>query len=188
MAENQADFTLTFRRLCDAAAGPDHDGAVRDLFVDPTAYDRWAARWREQIGQELQQSATRQAAMRAVNPAYIPRNHLVEDALTAATTGDLAPFEELVGALLPCYWIYWEVGKALVAAGSPNPLYQRWIDKYASEEFGEAVRRVLDATYQATTDLPETRRAPIRRRFVTASRYEWMFWDAAWTLEEWPIG
>src|SRR5215212_6951296 len=40
MAENQADFTLTFRRLCDAAAGPDHDGAVRDLFVDPTAYDR----------------------------------------------------------------------------------------------------------------------------------------------------
>src|SRR3954470_24616163 len=42
MAENQADFTLTFRQLCDAAAGLHYDGAIRDLFVDPTAFDRWA--------------------------------------------------------------------------------------------------------------------------------------------------
>jgi thiaminase/transcriptional activator TenA len=102
-------------------------------------------------------------------------------------TAYAAPFEELVGALLPCYWIYWEVGKELVAAGSPNPLYQRWIDKYASEEFGEAVRRVLDATNRATADLPESRLAPIRRRFLTASRYEWMFWDAAYRREAWPV-
>src|SRR5215208_2062576 len=75
MAENQADFTLTFRRLCDAAKDPTGDGPVRDLFVDPTAYDGWAARWRERLSQEPQHSATRQAAMRAANPAYIPRNH-----------------------------------------------------------------------------------------------------------------
>ncbi len=99
-----------------------------------------------------------------------------------------APFEELLGALLPCYWIYWEVGKALEARGSPNPLYQRWINTYASEEYATVVRQVLDVTEQAVADLPESRRAPVRRHFVTTSRYEWMFWDAAYRLESWPVG
>src|SRR5712675_2491021 len=50
MAKNQADFTLTFRRLSDAALGPDHDREVRRMFADPTAYDEWASRWRRRIG------------------------------------------------------------------------------------------------------------------------------------------
>lgn len=99
-----------------------------------------------------------------------------------------APFEELIGALLPCYWIYWEVGKALEAKGSPNPLYRRWIDTYASEQYAEVVRQVLQVAEAATADLPESRRAPIRRHFLTTSRYEWMFWDAAYRLEGWPVG
>jgi len=99
-----------------------------------------------------------------------------------------APFEELLGALLPCYRIYWEVGKALEAAGSPNPLYRRWIATYAAEEFGAAVRQVLDVTERAVSDLPERRRVAIGRHFATASRYEWMFWDAAWRREAWPLG
>src|SRR5215210_2631081 len=69
MAENQADFTLTFRRLCDAAESPAADEPVRDLFVDPTAFDRWAARWRERLCQEPQDGVARRAAMHAVNPA-----------------------------------------------------------------------------------------------------------------------
>jgi thiaminase/transcriptional activator TenA len=99
-----------------------------------------------------------------------------------------SPFEQLLGAILPCYWIYWEVGKALEAAGSPNPLYRRWIGTYASEEFGAAVRQVLEAMNQSVEDLTETRRAPIRRHFLATSRYEWMFWDAAWRQESWPVG
>ncbi|MFL5022571.1 MAG: protein adenylyltransferase SelO [Microvirga sp.] len=104
MAENQADFTLTFRRLCDAAKDPTGDGPVRDLFVDPTAYDGWAARWRERLSQEPQHSATRQAAMRAANPAYIPRNHRVEAVIKAAIErDDFAPFEELLTVLSKPY-------------------------------------------------------------------------------------
>lgn len=99
-----------------------------------------------------------------------------------------APFEELIGALLPCYWIYWEVGKALEAKGSPNPLYRRWIDTYASEQYAEVVRQVLQVAEAATAELPESHRAPIRRHFLTTSRYEWMFWDAAYRLEGWPVG
>jgi thiaminase/transcriptional activator TenA len=98
-----------------------------------------------------------------------------------------APFEEILGALLPCYWIYWEVGKTLGAAGSPNPTYQRWIDAYASEQFGSAVQRVLDAVDRSTADLPESRLAAIRQHYLTASRYEYMFWDAAYQREEWPV-
>jgi thiaminase/transcriptional activator TenA len=99
----------------------------------------------------------------------------------------IGTFEELVGAILPCYRIYWEVGKTLVATGSPNPVYQRWIDAYASEQFAAAVQRVLATINQATADLPESRLSPIREHYLTASRFEWMFWDAAWREERWPV-
>jgi thiaminase/transcriptional activator TenA len=98
-----------------------------------------------------------------------------------------APFEEILGALLPCYWIYWEVGKRLVALGSPHPVYQRWIDAYASEQFAAAVQRVLDAADRSTADLPPSRLALTQEHYLTASRYEWMFWDAAYRLESWPV-
>ncbi len=100
MAESGADFTLTFRRLCDAAAGPEADAAVRVLFRDPAAYDAWAGRWRERLAEEPEGPSARGAAMRAVNPAVIPRNHLVEAALNAAVEReDFGPFEGLLEAL-----------------------------------------------------------------------------------------
>src|ERR1700736_769108 len=71
MAGNQADFTLTFRRLSDATLDPGGDAEVRRLFAEQTAYDEWAARWRQRIGDEPQDPVARQAAMRTVNPAFI---------------------------------------------------------------------------------------------------------------------
>ncbi len=100
MAENGADFTLTFRLLCDAAAGPEGDPAVRALFADPAAYDAWAGRWRQRLAKDPAAPAARAAAMRSVNPAFIPRNHLVEAALEAATRRqDFGPFEALLAVL-----------------------------------------------------------------------------------------
>ncbi|MDP4006005.1 YdiU family protein [Methylobacterium sp. NEAU K] len=102
MAENQADFTLTFRALCDAAERPDDDTSVRDLFVDPTAYDGWGSRWRDRLVLEGRDAAATAAAMRRVNPAFIPRNHRVEAMIEAAVErNDFAPFEELL-AVLSC--------------------------------------------------------------------------------------
>jgi len=104
MAANQADFTLTFRLLADAATGPSADEPVRALFVDPTAYDGWARKWRERLTEEPQESETRRAAMRRANPAFIPRNHRVEAAIQAATVrDDFAPFHELVTVLSKPY-------------------------------------------------------------------------------------
>ncbi|HVQ74024.1 MAG TPA: thiaminase II [Candidatus Binatia bacterium] len=97
------------------------------------------------------------------------------------------PFHEAMAALLPCYWIYWEVGKELERAGSPDPLYARWISTYASKEFGDVVRAVLDATDRVADGLGAPQRAAMRRHFETTSRYEWMFWDMGYRREAWPV-
>ena len=97
------------------------------------------------------------------------------------------PFHEALAALLPCYWIYWEVGKELTRAGSPNPLYARWIGTYGSDEFGDIVRAVLDAMNEIAAAVGNQERAAMRRHFVTTSRYEWMFWDMGWRRERWPV-
>ncbi len=100
MAANRADFTLTFRRLCDAAAGLEGDAGVRALFDDPAAYDGWAAGWRRRLEEEFADGQARTAAMRRMNPAFIPRNHLVEAALDAANLRqDFQPFEDLLAVI-----------------------------------------------------------------------------------------
>jgi uncharacterized protein YdiU (UPF0061 family) len=71
MALNGADFTLVFRRLCDAAAGPEDDTGVRSLFADPGAFDDWAVRWRHRLAEEGGESTERRSAMRAANPTFI---------------------------------------------------------------------------------------------------------------------
>jgi uncharacterized protein YdiU (UPF0061 family) len=104
MARNGADFTLVFRLLCDAAAGPEGDTDVRMLFADPGAFDEWAARWRDRLAQEGGEPTERRSAMRAANPAFIPRNHLVEEAIVAAVSdGDFSAFERLLSVVSAPY-------------------------------------------------------------------------------------
>jgi thiaminase (transcriptional activator TenA) len=98
-----------------------------------------------------------------------------------------ASFPEALGALLPCYWIYWEVGKELLERGSPDPLYRRWIETYGGEEFADVVRAVLSLTDRLGPELSDRERERVAARFVTTSRYEWMFWDMGYRQEEWPI-
>jgi uncharacterized protein YdiU (UPF0061 family) len=97
MAEAQADWTLTFRHLADAAAGD--DAPVRALFNPAAAFDGWAAAWRERLAHEPGTPEQRASALRAINPLYIPRNHLVEAALSAATAGEYGSFEELLAVI-----------------------------------------------------------------------------------------
>ena len=100
MADNEADFTLTFRGLCDAASDPAADAAVASLFSDPAAFASWAARWKWRLGEEEADPLAIRDRMRAVNPAYIPRNHNVEAVLNAAIErDDFGPFEQLLEVL-----------------------------------------------------------------------------------------
>jgi uncharacterized protein YdiU (UPF0061 family) len=97
MAANHADFTLTFRRLSEAAADPAGDRGIRALFADPAAYDAWAVEWRRRLEQDPLKPQERATAMRHANPAYIPRNHQVEAVIQAGVERqDFQPFETLL--------------------------------------------------------------------------------------------
>jgi thiaminase/transcriptional activator TenA len=92
-----------------------------------------------------------------------------------------------LAAVLPCYWIYQRVGAALVDRGSPDPRYQAWIDTYAGDEFAAAVAEVLVLSDRSAPDRASAEAQRARAAFATTARYEWMFWDAAWRREQWPM-
>jgi uncharacterized protein YdiU (UPF0061 family) len=92
------DYTLAFRYLADAALG--REEPIRALFTDPSAYDLWSGHWRARLAREAVAPLVRAQAMRRVNPVFIPRNHRVEEALSAAVErGDYAPFATLLNIL-----------------------------------------------------------------------------------------
>lgn len=97
------------------------------------------------------------------------------------------PFHEVLGALLPCYWIYLQVGKKLEEKGSSNPLFQRWIETYASEEFESIVKMVLGAMDELAKGLRNEERNSILKHFRITSIYEYLFWDSAYKMESWPF-
>jgi uncharacterized protein YdiU (UPF0061 family) len=99
MADGRADFTLTFRRLCASAGDAAADETLRSAFDNAAAVDAWLPKWRERLAVEKITPAERAASMRAVNPLFIPRNHRVEQVITAALGGDFAPFAELRAVL-----------------------------------------------------------------------------------------
>jgi len=96
-------------------------------------------------------------------------------------------FPEALGALLPCYWIYWEVGKQLLERGSPDTLYQRWIATYGGEEYAAIVKAVIALTDRVGENLSTSERDSMLGNFQTTARYEWMFWDMGHRQQQWPI-
>jgi uncharacterized protein YdiU (UPF0061 family) len=103
MAENQADFTLTFRALCEAAVDAKGNAGARVLFADPSAFDGWTARWRERLSLEERPVEARRTAMLAANPMFIPRNHRIEAVIQDAEAGHFDKFHELVEVLAHPY-------------------------------------------------------------------------------------
>ena len=98
MVAKKVDYTLAFRYLADGALGQEEP--IRALFGDPSAYDIWSGHWRARLARETVVPSVRAQAMRRANSAFIPRNHRVEEALSAAVErGDYAPFETLLNIL-----------------------------------------------------------------------------------------
>ncbi len=99
MQAGRADFTLTFRRLADALEGPEGEARLAELFGEREALDEWLPRWRERLAREEADAAELARRLRAVNPAVIPRNHRVAEAIAAAEDDDFGPFEALLAAI-----------------------------------------------------------------------------------------
>jgi thiaminase/transcriptional activator TenA len=95
-------------------------------------------------------------------------------------------FAEAVAVVLPCYWIYAKVGDALLSQSSPDARYAKWIDTYGGEEFQATVERVLDLVDRVGGELSAAERIRFVEHVVITSKYEWMFWEAAWRGEAWP--
>lgn len=106
--------------------------------------------------------------------------------LAAAST---APHTEAGAALLPCFWIYREVGKEIVRRTSGrlegNP-YARWIETYSGVEFDQSVTRAIEVVEALAAEAPEPARRAMRAAYEQSARLEWMFWDSAYRMERWP--
>lgn len=114
--------------------------------------------------------------MAPTNVAYT--NHL----LATVTQGSYA---EGLAAVLPCYWIYAEVGKELKKRGSKDEAYAKWINTYGAESFDAKVREILRMMDQAAERATPAERQRIREIFLRSVRYEYLFWDMAWREERW---
>ncbi len=125
------------------------------------------------------------AAGAAAEPELSPSGELYVRTLLAHCAA--GPFNVAVAAVLACFWIYAEVGKVLIERGSPDPRYQRWIDTYGDPDFAARVDAVLDVMDRIGTEASPAERERIAEIFRQGCRLEWMFWDAAWRRETWPI-
>lgn len=104
LAASEVDYTLFFRRLCDAVTDPSMDPEIAALFRRPDVYSDWASVWRGRLALDHRPPEERRRAMQRVNPAFIPRNHRVEEVIRAAvSSGDFRPFEVLVRVLARPY-------------------------------------------------------------------------------------
>lgn len=110
--------------------------------------------------------------------AYAYTSHLYR----AAMEGDLAA---TLSALLPCYWLYYEIGERLKDAKPEHPIYDKWIATYSSEWFEAATNEQITRLNQLTEALSPARREEVKAHFIKSSHYEWRFWEMAWTKEQW---
>ncbi|TBL81783.1 thiaminase II [Paenibacillus thalictri] len=120
------------------------------------------------------------AAFKPAPASYAYTSHLHR----AAYNGHLG---DIVAALLPCYWLYFEIGEQLKGTVVSEPIYQDWIDAYGAEGFGELVQEQIDRLDEIADMVTEADRERMKQQFLISSRYEWMFWQMAYTLEQWPV-
>ena len=119
----------------------------------------------------------------AATPPSPACEHYVSFLLATAATRGVG---EAVAALLPCFWIYRDVGNAIHATASADNPYRAWIDTYAGEDFDAAVTRMCDLADQLAESASATEQARMRAAFTKSALLEWMFWDSAWWLGTWP--
>ncbi|MEI7713096.1 MAG: TenA family protein [Rhodospirillales bacterium] len=98
------------------------------------------------------------------------------------------PWEVLLAALLPCFWLYWDVGNAIARVAAPDNPYRAWIDTYADEGFGNAVKAVIGMTDTAAAGASAIVRQRMAKAFERCCQYEWLFWDGAYRQRGWPSG
>lgn len=92
-----------------------------------------------------------------------------------------------LAGLLPCFWIYAEVGRDIIGRAAKNNPYDSWIATYAGDEFHTLVREVIATVDRVAAVASEETREEMHIAYTHAAKLEWMFWDSAYRLEQWPV-
>ncbi|WP_067836263.1 thiaminase II [Amphibacillus sediminis] len=121
-----------------------------------------------------------QRAFKPAPTAYAYSSHMYR----AAQFGHLG---DLIAAILPCYWLYYEIGEQLKYKRPKEPIYQEWIKTYGSDWFKELVYEQINRLDQIASQVTELDRNRMKDHFVISCQYEYLFWEMAYTLEKWPI-
>ncbi|WP_085522760.1 thiaminase II [Tuberibacillus sp. Marseille-P3662] len=111
--------------------------------------------------------------------AYGYTSHLYR----AALSGSLS---QTIAALLPCYWLYADIGRTYQAATPQEPLYQNWITMYASDWFQTSTQEQIELLDRLAQEVSDQERDNMKEQFVIAKEYELAFWEMAYTQETWP--
>jgi len=110
--------------------------------------------------------------------AYAYTSHLYR----AALSGNLA---QIVAAMLPCYWLYADIGTTYKDAKPGKKIYQNWLNMYASDWFQESTQEMIDLLDQLADKSSETEKEKIKEQFIIAKEYELAFWEMSYTFETW---
>lgn len=170
-----------FSRALTRAAGWAEDAATRQFLLQ-----RATGILREEVGPHTERARIMRidvARLQEREPGPVTVAY-IDHMLRVVEAG---PLGDAIAAVLPCYWVYRRVGERLAAKPPDHPLYRDWILTYDSKEFAEATDRqiaLLDRLAAAST---EAGRQRMRRWFRRSLRYEWMFWDQAYSGLSWPV-
>ena len=124
------------------------------------------------------------AAEVAAMPATPVTHHYV---CFLIASGFREPLSVHLAAMLPCFWIYREIGQDIHGRAGPGNPYRAWIDTYAGEEFARAVDAMIEITDAAAAEASEKELAAMHAGFTRAAQLEWMFWDSAYRDAAWPV-
>ncbi|HEV8681039.1 MAG TPA: thiaminase II [Stellaceae bacterium] len=141
------------------------------------------------------------AVERALHGRYLAEFGVAPEAVAAAepspdclaytsflsATAHQSPWEVLIAAVLPCFWIYWDVAGAITGNAAPQNRYRAWIDTYADPRFGDAVHRVVETADRAADGATPAMRAAMLAAFARSAQYEYLFWDGAYRQRGWPV-
>jgi thiaminase/transcriptional activator TenA len=131
----------------------------------------------------LRQLGVGETEKRATPPApttYAYTSHL----LRVGYEGSLG---EIIAALLPCHWLYYEIAQRFHQAQPTVSIYRQWIDSYSTDWVAEVVRDNVERLNALAEQAGPEERERMRRHFLTSSRYEWMFWEMSYRQEQWPV-
>lgn len=94
---------------------------------------------------------------------------------------------DIIAAILPCYWLYYEIGEKLQGSTPAEPIYQEWIAAYGGDWFKQLVEEQINRLDEIAETVSDKDRLRMKELFMTSSRYEYMFWEMAYRQEQWPV-